>query len=63
MSLKPKLGLIERFAEGIGLIPKLKIDDEKIDPIIDPGDLSNYPPPEKLKFRCTNRLFFRLLQL
>ena len=47
MSLKPKLGLIEKFAEGIGLIPKLNFDDEKIDPINDPGDLSNYPPPEK----------------
>ena len=47
MSLKPKRGLIEKFAEGIGLIPKLNFDDEKINPIIDPGDLSNYPPPEK----------------
>ena len=47
MSLKPKVGLIEKFAEGIGLIPKLNFDDQKIDPINDPGDLSNYPPPEK----------------
>ena len=37
MSLKPKLGLIEKFAEGIGLIPKLNFDDEKIDPIKIPG--------------------------
>ena len=43
MSLKPKPGLVEIFAEGIGLIPKLNFDDEKIDPINDPGDLSNYP--------------------
>ena len=47
MSLKPKLGLIEKFAEGIGLIPKLNFEDGKIEPMNDPGDLSNYPPPEK----------------
>ena len=41
MSLKPKIGLIEIFAEGIGLIPKLNFDDEKIDPINDLKSIKN----------------------
>ena len=47
MSVQPKQGFIEKFAEGLGLIPKLELEDGKIEPMNDPGDLSNYPPPEK----------------
>ena len=47
MSLLPKQGFIEKFAENMGVIPKLDNEDSKIEPIKDPGDLSNYPPPEK----------------
>ena len=49
MSLKPKLGLIEKIAEGIGLIPKLNFEDGKIEPMNDPGDLSNYPPQNAVR--------------
>ena len=38
----------ESGTDRIGeVIEKLNFDDEKIDPVNDPGDLSNYPPPEK----------------
>ena len=47
MSVLPKQGFIEKFAENMGVIPKLDHEDSKIEPIKDPGDLSNYPPPEK----------------
>ncbi len=47
MSVLPKKGFIEKFAENIGVIPRLDNENSKIEPIKDPGDLSNYPPPEQ----------------
>jgi len=46
MSVQPKPSFIEKFAEGLGVILKLDLEDGKIEPMSDPGDLSNYPPPE-----------------
>jgi anaerobic selenocysteine-containing dehydrogenase len=47
MSVQPKPSFIEKIAEGLGVIPKLDLEDGNLTSMNDPGDLSNYPPPEK----------------
>jgi anaerobic selenocysteine-containing dehydrogenase len=48
MAYKHKPTLIEKIAEGIGLIPKLHEDHGiEIPRITEPGELTDYPPPEK----------------
>lgn len=40
--------LIERLAETLHLIPNLhEFEDEALPPIVEPGNLTDYPPPEK----------------
>lgn len=47
MAYKHKPTLIEKIAEGIGLIPKLHEDlGIDIPRITEPGELTSYPPPE-----------------
>ena len=48
MAYKHKPTIIEKIAEGIGLIPKLHEDyGSDIPRITEPGELTDYPPPEK----------------
>ena len=47
MSKQPNPSFIEKIAEGLGVIPKLDQEDGDLNSMNDPGDLSNYPPPEK----------------
>ena len=45
---KHKPSLIERLAETLHLIPNLHgFEDEALPPIVEPGNLTDYPPPEK----------------
>ena len=50
MAYKHKPTFIEKVAESIGLIPNLHKDEEynpNVGTLTEPGDLTNYPPPEK----------------
>ena len=48
MAYKHKPTLIEKLAEGVGLIPKLHEDyGPDIPRITEPGELTSYPPPDK----------------
>jgi len=51
MAASGKPGWMERFAESVGLIPDLRAEsaarDEHLDAMNEPGDLSNYPPPDR----------------
>ncbi|HBH07517.1 MAG TPA: formate dehydrogenase [Flavobacteriales bacterium] len=48
MAYKHKPTLIERIAESVGVIPNLHEDyGPDLDSLTEPGDLTDYPPPEK----------------
>ncbi len=50
MGYKHKPTLIEKLAEGIGLIPNLHKEEEykpQINSLTEPGDLTDYPPPDQ----------------
>lgn len=42
-----KPSLIEKIAEGIGLIPNLHKEDESLASLTEPGSLVSFPPPDK----------------
>src|SRR5260370_27291612 len=43
-----KPSFIESIAEKLHLIPNLHgVEDEALPPIVEPGNLTDYPPPEK----------------
>lgn len=50
MAYKHKPSLIERIAEGIGLIPNLHQEEDyapKVNSLTEPGDLTRFPPPDQ----------------
>ncbi|KAA3610756.1 MAG: formate dehydrogenase [Calditrichaeota bacterium] len=47
MATKHKPSLIEKIAEKMHIIPALHEDGEPIERIVEPGDQTNFPPPEK----------------
>ena len=47
MKFKHEPTLIEKVAQGIGLIPDLTVKDTSKSEMREPGPLSSYPPPEK----------------
>ncbi len=48
MTNRPKPSIIEKFAEKVGIIPKIASQElPEIPSLNEPGELSSYPPPEK----------------
>ena len=50
MAYKHKPSFLEKLAEGVGLIPNLHKEEEyssTLTPLTEPGELTNYPPPEQ----------------